>query len=145
MKYLRLFIISLVPFALGGILNGLVTGTPYGASLLWAAALVNVLLWALAANRFKVGKGLAGAAVTALLLNLVPLLVLALLAAQELDGAYWDGLLGVWTQLYYVPTLVFGFSLVAGYTEAVLAGFAACFLLLVAAACLGSALKTEQK
>lgn len=133
---------GLTPFVLGGLMNGFMLANPEQLPPFGLIAVVFLVLWGAFAFWFR-GK-LAKTGQVLLLLNLIPAVVLVLLGVQELVfGAYWGNLVGVWTQLYYLP-LIYAGHLLASWTPSMLVSYAACFLLLAAASLAGCKLRERR-
>ncbi len=106
---------------------------------LWIGVL-SLLLWA--AISFA-AKYWVSTRLVVLLLNLAACVDLILAGVQELIlGRYWPNIVGVWSQLFYLPVLRLGFGLTAGFSS-VFPAYAAGFLLLVLASYAGCKLRRK--
>ncbi|MBR5981658.1 MAG: hypothetical protein IK035_06570 [Firmicutes bacterium] len=69
--------------------------------------------------------------------NMIPLIVLILLCVQELIfRSYWPGMASIVTQEYYLPVLIYGYTLTT-WTGRTFAAYIASFLLMIIATFLG--------
>lgn len=133
---------GLVPFVLGWLTNGYILANPEKVPPLLPIAVATLVLWGALAFWFR-GK-LAKTGPIVLLMNLIPAVILVLLGVQELVfGAYWGGLPGIWTQLYYLPLLNLGASL-APWASFPIVLYTICFLLLAAASLAGCKLRERR-
>lgn len=127
---------GLLPFAAGYGMHWMMTENPDLRLPYGLIGLVFLLLWggiAFLAGIFARRRPL----LEITCMNGAALVVLVLLGIQELVlGAYFSNAAGVWTQLYFLPLLRFGFSLTS-WSSRVFAADAAAYLLMAAAAYLG--------
>ena len=143
MSYLTLTLAGLLPFAAAYGMNWAVMEYPDVLLPYSLIALVFLLIW----GGIAYVAGIQGVRIGPALIcmNGVALAVLVLLGMQELVlGAYFHNAAGIWTQLYFLPLLRFGFRL-TGWSSRILAADAAAFLLMVAASYLGLWLGKRQE
>ena len=128
-----LAILSLMPFGLGWLLNWYMTIRPETFPPLFIIGVAFLLVWGYIA--WKVDQKVLAAGPVMLCQNGAALLALVLLAVQALNGGYWDNLLGIVSQMYYMPMLYFG--AVFFNWLGVFGIYCVCFLLMILASFIG--------
>lgn len=126
--------LGLLPFLFGGVMDACMTAHPETLPPFLPIGLATLILWFLlsfAACRFVRGIGRV-----VIPLNLPALAVLVLIGVQTLRGSFWMNAAGVWTQLFYLPLIHMG-GLVTRWSGSMFPAFCACFLMMLAASCLG--------
>ena len=128
-----------LPFALGGLLNWYML-THQGAFLLWSlGSVLFLLIWG--GLGFLLNWKHDQAKKVTLFLNLIPLIVLLLVAVQELIlGAYWGSFIGIWSQHFYLPLMGLGF-IFTGWSSSVFPAYVISFLLMVGTSFVGASLR----
>jgi len=142
MVYAAAFLLGLLPFAAGGLMNWFMLSHPDTLPPLLPIALGALIAWGLIAFllRRRAGNGKA----LLLCLNLPALAVLILLGIQELVlHAYWPNAAGHWTQFFYLPLLHLSFRLMPWFHR-LFPDYCFSFLLLAAASAIGSALRRKK-
>ena len=136
MLRLLLLLLGLCPFAVGGWLHRtLMEADAVPMPLAFWSGIGLLILWALAA--FLARPHLSGSRAVLCCLHAAAAADLVLIAVQELvRHAYWPGPVGLWSQLFYLPLLDLGLGLTR-WSSTLFPAYAACFLLLLAAALLG--------
>lgn len=138
-----LVVLGVLPFAVGNIQNYyMLTYThslpPY--ALISASFL---LVWGCIA--FILNKNGKRTKQIVIFLNLIAALDLLLVGAQELIfHAYWSNIIGLWSQLFYLPLIHLGFSLTK-FSHSVFPAYAASFILMICAAFAGCKLREKVK
>lgn len=128
-----------LPLALGLLENRFMTVHPDILLPYKLLGILFLLLWGLIA--FLGGKRTSNSKSCVAALNLLPLAVLLLLGLQELVlKAYWPNVIGLWTQLFYLPLIPIGFVLTR-WSHVVFSAYCASFLLLLAASAAGCKLR----
>lgn len=136
----RLILLGLLPFVLGRIEDWAVTTSPVPSAVMGPAAILTLILWGIIA--YRANQRLKNTKQVVLSLNLVPFLVLALIFVQRGILGHFFGLIGTWCQLYFLPVLIFGFTL-TGWIPHIVAAYCASFLLMVAASVVGCKVKRK--
>lgn len=139
----QLIVFGFAPLLAGHLLDSLMMllmNTVLPLPLISAAA---VLGWGIVAYRWepKVQK------VWKLLLfqNLIPAVVFVLICIQQLGmQRFWSGVVGAWSQLFYLPLLSLG-SQLTRWSESMFAGFCASFALLVLGSLTGCVLSRRKR
>ena len=97
----RLLLLGLMPLAVGYLMNYVLMLLPFP---LFFGSLLPLLLWAWLSGRMADSS--ESALLQALLLNAFGLLMLLLVLLQELIlGAYWENILGLFSQLFFLTGL----------------------------------------
>ena len=148
MKKLGLFFVGCTPFLWGRLMDWALWTLFYDSfpSLLFPLAGLALLgLWAAAAC--LLGEGGRGPLATLLPLNLPALAVLVLLGVQErLLHVYLPGLVGIGTQLFFLPLLNLGSTLTAWLPSvSAFPAYCAAFLLLLVASLAGWSLARRRR
>jgi len=134
-----LVVLGLIPFALGGFMNWIMTNYSNTIPPFALFAVVTLLIWVSIA--FIVKPYIKNTTKIVIGLNLVAFVVLVLVGIQELFlHAYWQNVIGIWTQFYYLPLLIIGFRL-TDWSHSVFSAYCTAFLLLVTATLLGCKLR----
>lgn len=134
-----LVVLGLIPFALGGFMNWVMMTCSNIIPSFALFAIVTLLMWVSIA--FIVKPYIKNTTKIVIGLNLVAFVVLVLVGIQELLlHAYWQNVIGIWTQFYYLPLLNIGFRL-TDWSHSVFSAYCAAFLLLVIATLLGCKLR----
>ena len=132
-----------LPFALGGLLNWYMVTMDGAFLLLGICSAFFLVLWGLLG--FLLNWRHDQTKRIMLFLHLVPLLMLILVAVQELIiGSYWNSLVGIWSQYFYLPMMGIGF-LLTGWAQSVFPAYVVCFLLMVGTAFVGASLRERRK
>lgn len=125
-----LIALGCLPFVFGGLLNGYMMQHMDKTPPFLLINLLFIALWFAIAICFRPHMESTGKTVR--WLNLVPFVVLVVLAVQELIvGAYWPNVVGQYTQYFYLPMLFLGFRLTA-WVGSVFMAYVASFGLMVA-------------
>lgn len=141
--FLLFVLIGFLPFVFGGVMNWFMMTFPdilppyffigIGILLFWFAVAYFSKPYALSERQLLCG------------MHLIPFAVLVLLFVQEIIfGAYWRHLIGMWTQLYYLPLLNLGVHLTS-WSHRMFAVYLAAFLLMVIAALIGCHLRQKKE
>ena len=134
-----LVVFGLIPFALGGFMNWIMMTYSNTVPLFVLFAIVTLLIWV--AIAFIVKPYIKNTTKIVIGLNFVAFVVLVLVGIQELLlHAYWQNMIGIWTQFYYLPLLNIGFRL-TDWSHSVFSAYCMAFLLLVIATLLGCKLR----
>lgn len=123
------------PLMVGSILNKIMLEKLESVLPLLLIGLLFLNVWLMTAflfqNRMKNTKRVV------VLLNAIAAIDLLLLAIQELViHAYWGNMIGVWSQLFYLPIVKFGF-MVTSWSHTMFSAYAASFILMLAVSLLG--------
>ncbi len=130
-----LFASGLLPLAAGLLINALILLIDLPLRLIGLAALIG---WGTLANLWK-RRGQSRIRII-LLPNLLAAVDLMLLAIQLLiNGQYWHGIVGGWSQLYFAPFHVLGYTLTS-WSQDVFPSYAASLLLMMLASFVGCSL-----
>lgn len=136
-----LVVLGFIPFALGSFMNWFMMTYSNTLPPLALVGIVTLLIWA--AIAFLVKPYIKDTKKVIIGLNSVASVVLVLVGIQELLlHAYWQNLIGVWTQFYYLPLLNIGFRL-TNWSHSVFSAYCAAFLLMVIATLLGCKLRRK--
>ena len=128
-----LAILSLMPLGLGWLLNWYMTIRPETFPPLFIIGVAFLFVWGYIA--WKVVRKVLAAGPVMLCQNGSALIALLLLAVQAANGGYWENLLGVVSQMYYMPMLYFG--AVFFNWLGVFGIYCVCFLLMILASFIG--------
>ncbi len=141
---LILLLVSTIPFLVGSFLNYAATVVrPEETPPFKIFAIGSILVWILIAYIMR--PKLQSMEELMIWQNAVPFIDLVLLCLQELIlRSYFPGILGAWTQFYYLPILVFGYDLTT-WTHRMFTAYIASFLLLALAAYLGGKAREGRK
>ena len=133
---LLLFLLGLLPFAVGGLMNWAMLAYPDVLPPFSLIAILFLLIWG--AIAFFARPCVAGVRTLAVCLNLAAGIDLILGGVPELVlGAYWSNPAGLWAQLYYLPLMNLGFTLTP-WSHSVFPAYCTAFLLMLAATFLGA-------
>lgn len=130
MKNVILIVVGCTPFLFGGLLNWSMLTLFFNTSLpYFLIGLLALLIWFVVA--FCCGKLAKSAIQATILLNLMGLIVLILVGVQELIlQAYWMNFVGLWTQLFYLPLLNIGFTLIS-WDRTLFSAYCVAFLFMI--------------
>lgn len=134
----KLLIVGILPLVVGFAFNYAVLYLPVSGFLLLLVELALLVLWGWLA--FKLSLPEKNPMVQAFFLCAFGLLMLALVLYQELGmGQYWRNLIGVGTQIYFLPLLTLAVSIVGPFMEVIRAwpAYIAAWVGMFAAGCLG--------
>ncbi len=140
MKKLLLFLIGLLPFALGFAMNALLMANMNFVLPYKLIGIIWLLLWGFFGYLMRdyAGSGIKSAAIA----HSVALADLLLLLYQELVlGRYWLNFLGSATQFYYLPVLNISFTLSAWATDRIWVAYIVSFTLTCAAFFIGCGIR----
>lgn len=101
-----LVLLSLMPLGLGWLLNWYMTIHPETFPPLFIIGAAFLLVWGYIS--WRVNNKVLCTGPVMLIQNGFAAVALILLAIQSIQGAYWEGLLGVGSQMFYMPMLYFG-------------------------------------
>ena len=101
-KAVRLICVGMVPLILGFLLNGVMQTSPISGFIWLALSFLLLIAWGYLA--FKVSNPAHNSMMQALLMCAFGLVMLLFVLYQELVmGAYWGNIIGVGTQMYFLP------------------------------------------
>lgn len=138
---MRILFVALgfLPFAFGGLINWAAMTHPDHIPSYPLIGILFLLLWAAISFLIKLRRKSSKEVV--LSFNLIAFIVLLLIGIQELIlHAYWSNLVGIWTQLFYLPLLNIGFTLTR-WSSSVFSAYCAAFVLMLLASALGCSLR----
>ena len=128
-----LVLLSLMPLGLGWLLNWYMTIHPETFPPLFIIGAAFLLVWGYIS--WRVNNKVLCTGPVMLIQNGFAAVALILLAIQSIQGAYWEGLLGVGSQMFYMPMLYFSYCF---FDWMGLYGtYFVCFLLMVLVSFLG--------
>ena len=128
-----LVILSLMPVGVGWLLNWYMTIRPETFPPLFIIGVAFLLVWGYIA--WKVDNQVLCTGPVMLIQNGPAAVALILLAIQSIQGAYWEGLLGVTSQMFYMPMLYLGSVFFHGL--GVFGVYFSCFALMLLASFIG--------
>ncbi len=138
-----LVVLGVLPFAVGNIQNYYMLIYTHSLPPYALISASFFLVWGCIA--FILNKNGKRTKQIVIFLNLIAALDLLLVGAQELIfHAYWSNIIGLWSQLFYLPLIHLGFSLTK-FSHSVFPAYAASFILMICAAFAGCKLREKVK
>lgn len=130
---IALMILGLMPLGLGWLLNWYMTIRPETFPPLFIIGVALLLVWGYIS--WKMNSKILCTGPVMLMQNGAAAVFLILVAIQSIQGAYWEGLLGVASQMFYMPMLYFGTVFFHGL--GVFGVYFACFAFMMLASFIG--------
>ena len=128
-----LVLLGLMPLGLGWLLNWYMTIHPETFPPLFIIGVAFLLVWGYIS--WRVNNKVLCMGPVMLVQNGFAAVCLVLVAIQSIQGAYWEGLLGVCSQMFYIPMLYLGSVFFHGL--GVFGVYFACFALMILASFIG--------
>ncbi len=128
-KIIYLLLAGFIPLLMGGIVNVLVTSSPFPVFIISPICL---LIW------YFIGYKFAKDIRSFVILNIPAIFFFVLILVQELVmGHYIEGAIGMTSQMFFLPFLSAG-ALVAGWTGSMAGAYVGSFLLMLASCYIGT-------
>lgn len=138
-----IFILGALPFFFGGILNWIMTIYSDNIPPYVIIGFLFLLFWGIITYLLK--SKIRNTKKVVILLNTIAAIDLLLLGIQELViHAYWMNVIGVWSQMFYLPLLNIGFKLTS-WSHTLFSAYCVSFVLMAAASFLGCRLSVGKE